>query len=181
MLRHRERELRAEPLLAGRLLGCPPALQLLLGLEVDAALGAAGPVGEVVGAGGEALELGVQLDVGGGGLDRLGVRGGRPRVLPLSSDRSPTEAAAMPATPITHAEGTATVSRAERLGGVRRRERDPEREAARGAGVTSSCSSRRETAGSSPVSAGSPAPGSSGPGSPRYASSAYGRPGASWS
>ncbi len=127
MLRHRERELRAEPLLAGRLLGRPLALELLLGLEVDAALGAAGPVREVVGAGREALELGVQLDVGGGRLDRLGVRGGRPGVLAALVGEVPTEAAAMPATPITQAEGTATVSSAERLGGVRRRERDPER------------------------------------------------------
>ena len=45
--------------------------------------------------------------------------------------KPPTEAAAIPATPITQAEGTATVSSAERLAGVRRREREPARAAAR--------------------------------------------------
>lgn len=44
----------------------------------------------------------------------------------------PTEAAAIPATPITQAEGTATVSKAERFAGLRRRERDADRFAARG-------------------------------------------------
>ncbi len=69
----------------------------------------------------------------------------------------------MPATPITHAEGTATVSSAERLGGVRRRERDAAREPGRGCGTgrISSWSSSRETAGSSPVSPGSPGAGPS--------------------
>ncbi len=82
--------------------------------------------------------------------------------LPPPSVRAPTEAAAIPATPITHAEGTATVSSAERLAGVRRRERAALRAPARvaGAGVTSSWSSSRPvTAGSSPVPPGSSVPG----------------------
>jgi hypothetical protein len=74
----------------------------------------------------------------------------------------PTEAAAIPATPMTHAEGTAIVSSAERLAGIRRRERLALRAATRepwagiGAGPASSWSSRSGasaswTAGISPV------------------------------
>ncbi|CAM5655342.1 hypothetical protein SFUMM280S_08828 [Streptomyces fumanus] len=69
-----------------------------------------------------------------------------------------TEAAAMPATPITQAEGTAMVNSADRLAG-RRREREaaraPAREAAGGASwgdtVSSWPSRSTSTAGSSPV------------------------------
>ncbi len=74
--------------------------------------------------------------------------------------RVPTEAAAIPATPITQADGTATVSSAERLAGGRRRERAA-RAAVREPGtgpVSSWSSSRGVTAGSSPVAVNSPSP-----------------------
>ncbi|MFE1755047.1 hypothetical protein ACFW88_31695 [Streptomyces anandii] len=77
--------------------------------------------------------------------------------MPSAPPRPPTEAAAIPATLITQAEGTAMVSSAERLAGWRRRERDPLRDAVReagirGAGTTSSWSSSSvPRAGSSPV------------------------------
>ena len=48
-----------------------------------------------------------------------------------SPPRSPTEAAAIPVTPITQTEGTATVSSADRLAGWRRREERPPRETCR--------------------------------------------------
>ncbi len=60
-------------------------------------------------------------------------RGGRPSFCSLSPLSPLTEAAAMPATPITQADGTATVSRAERLAGVRRRDRPALRAAVRDA------------------------------------------------
>src|SRR4051794_1996678 len=53
----------------------------------------------------------------------------------LSPVKVPTEAAAIPATPITHAEGTAMVSSADRLAGARRRERAPLRARDAGAGA----------------------------------------------
>jgi hypothetical protein len=69
--------------------------------------------------------------------------------LPPSPPKLPTEAAAIPATPITQAEGTATVSRAERFAGLRRREREAARDAARGAGMISSMSSSSGVSGTS--------------------------------
>ncbi len=82
MLGDRQGVLGAQPLLAGRLRRRLLLLRELLGLEVDTFLRPAGPVGEVVGAGGEALQLRVQLVVGGGRLDRgRGVGRRRHRVL----------------------------------------------------------------------------------------------------
>ncbi|MGK5529207.1 hypothetical protein [Streptomyces sp. URMC 129] len=74
MLFDREEELLPLGLPAGRLLGGGLGLGLLLRLQVDAALGAAGAVRVVVGGGREAGELGVELLVGGDrfGLGRVG-------------------------------------------------------------------------------------------------------------
>jgi hypothetical protein len=90
VLGDRQRELRPQPLLAGRLGRRLLLLQLLLGLQVDALLRTARPVGEVVRLGGQALQLRVELVVGGGRLHGGGVRlGGRRRLrlAPTDADR----------------------------------------------------------------------------------------------
>ncbi len=125
LLRDREHEFRPQPLLAGRFRRRLLLLGGLLRLEVDTFLRPAGPVGEVVRAAERLWSCVSSLLLTADGFtavpsDALRV------VLSLLSfpPMVPTEAAATPATPITQAEGTATVSKAERFAGLRRRERD---------------------------------------------------------